>query len=271
MYLGIDIGGTKTLVASIDNEGVITQRHKFHTPKHYSEFIAELMTALEQLEHKDFVAAGVAAPGKIDRERGVVIAFGNLPWANIPLRHDIEKIAHCPVIVENDAKLAGLSEAMLIKEFDKVLYVTVSTGIGTGLIVNQKIDESLEDSEGGQMLLEHAGKLEPWEDFASGRAIVKRFGKKASDIKDKKTWQIIAHNIALGLIDLIAVMQPDAIVLGGGVGSHYDKFGEYLHEYLAEYKNPLFTIPIIKQAERPALAVLYGCYDIASQTYGKAS
>ncbi|HSW80469.1 MAG TPA: ROK family protein [Candidatus Saccharimonadales bacterium] len=271
MYLGIDIGGTKTLVASINNEGVITQRHKFRTPKHYSEFLAELMTALEELEHKEFIAAGVAAPGKIDRERGVVIAFGNLAWTNIPIRHDLEKIIHCPVVVENDAKLAGLSEAMLIKEFRKVLYVTVSTGIGTGLIVDQQIEPNMADSEGGQILLEHGGKLEPWEDFASGRAIVRRFGKKASEIEDKKTWQIIAHNIAIGLIDQIALMQPDAIVLGGGVGSHYDKFGAFLREYLAEYQNPLFTVPIIKQAERPALAVLYGCYDIARQRYGKAT
>ncbi len=269
MYLGIDIGGTKTLVASITNEGVITQRHKFHTPKHYSEFLAEVMTALEELEHKEFIAAGVAAPGKIDRDRGVVIAFANLPWTNIALRHDIEKISKCPVVIENDAKLAGLSEAMLIKEYDKVLYITVSTGIGTGLIVKQKIDEGMEDSEGGHILLEHHGKLVAWEDFASGRAIFKRFGKKASDIEDKKTWRIIAHDIAIGLIDQIAMMQPDAIVFGGGVGSHFDKFGEFLREYLDEYKYPLFTVPVIKKAERPTLAVLYGCYDLALQRYGK--
>lgn len=268
MYLGIDIGGTKTLVASIDNDGVISHRHKFLTPKLYLDFLTELTGALEILPHKEFKAAGVAAPGKIDRKRGMVIAFGNLAWTNLPLQHDLEKIVHCPVVVENDAKLAGLSEAMLLREFHKVLYVTVSTGIGTGLIVDRQIEPNMADSEGGQILLEHGGKLEPWEDFASGRAIVKRFGKKASDIEDKKTWQVIAHNIAIGLIDQIALMQPDVIVLGGGVGSHYDKYGEYLREYLQEYQNPLFTVPVIRQAQRPTLAVLYGCYDIARQKYG---
>jgi predicted NBD/HSP70 family sugar kinase len=271
MYLGIDIGGTKTLVASIDNEGVLEERHKFHTPQSYDEFLKELAAAVDELSTKKFIAAGVAAPGKLDREHGIAIAFGNLPWTNVPLKHDVEQLIDCPVVIENDAKLAGLSEAMLLKEHQKVLYVTVSTGIGTGFIVDQKIDPTMEDSEGGQMLLQHGGKLEAWEDFASGRAIVKRFGKRASDIHDKETWQIIAHDIALGLIDLIALMQPDIIVLGGGVGAHFDRFKDYLHEYLDEYQNPLFTVPIIKEAARPALAVLYGCYDLARQVYGKAA
>ncbi len=271
MYLGVDIGGTKTLVASIDSEGVIAQRHKFHTPVVYEDFLSELAEALGILDVKDFVAAGVAVPGRINRTNGEAIAFGNLPWKRIPIKNDIEAIVNCPVVVENDAKLAGLSEAMLLKEHQKVLYVTISTGIGTGLIVNQRIDPAMADSEGGQMLLEHNGKLEAWEDFASGRAIVQRFGKRASDIHDNATWQIIAHNIALGLIDLIALMQPDVIVLGGGVGGHYDKFKDFLHENLNEYQNPLFTVPIIKEAARPTLAVLYGCYDIARQVYGKTA
>ncbi len=271
MYLAIDIGGTKTLVASLDVHGNIHERHKFLTPKAYSMFLEELAKSVDVLSTKKFIAAGVAAPGKIDRDRGVVIAFGNLDWTNVTLKGDLERIVNCPVVIENDAKLAGLSEAMLLKDFDKVLYVTISTGIGTGLIVNQQIDPSMADSEGGQILLEHGGKLESWEDFASGRAIVKRFGKKASEIEDKKIWQIIAHNIAIGLIDQIALMQPDVIVLGGGVGSHYEKFHAYLQKYLDEYQNPLFTVPVIKQAERPALAVLYGCYDLARQTYGKTA
>lgn len=267
--MGIDIGGTKTLVASLDEHGVIIEHHKFPTPKMYTDFLKQLAIFVDKLTTKKFLAASVGTPSKVDREHGIAIAFGTLPWRNLPLRQDVKKIVHCPVLIENDANLAGLSEAMLIKNYRKVLYVTISTGIGTGFIVDQKIEPATADSEGGQMLLSHGGKLEDWEDFASGRAFARRFGKKASEIIDPKTWRIVAHDIALGLIELIAVMQPDAIVLGGGFGGHYDKYRHFLDDYLREYENPLFTVPVIKEAARPAFAVLYGCYDLASQVYGK--
>jgi glucokinase len=271
MYLGIDIGGTKTVIACLDENGVIQESYRFPTPESYKEFLKELSVNVDKLSTKRLKAACVAFPAKIDRERGVAIAFGNRPWRNIHVREDMAKLLGCKVLIENDANLAGLSEAMLLKQYRKVLYVTISTGIGTGFIVDQQIDPDMADSEGGNILLQHGGKLEPWEDFASGRAIVNRFGKRASEINDKRTWQIIAHDIALGLIDLIAVMQPDAVVLGGGVGTYYSKYKEYLNDYIKDFENPLFTAPAIREAARPELAVVYGCYDLAKGTYGKAS
>lgn len=271
MYLGIDIGGTKTIVASLDDNGVIQENLRFPTPHNYPDFLKELAKYVDKLTTKEFIAAGVGVPSKIDRTRGVAIAGGRLPWKNVPIQKDVQVIAHCPTVIDNDANLAGLSEAMLLKEYSKVLYVTISTGIGTGFIVDQRIDPSMADSEGGVMLLEHSGKLEPWEDFASGQAIVRRFGKRASEITDADTWRTIAHDISLGLIDLIALTQPDIIVLGGGVGGYYGKFREYLQHYLKEYENPLIAIPPIKEAERPNLAVVYGSYDLAKSVYGKAT
>jgi predicted NBD/HSP70 family sugar kinase len=271
MYLGIDIGGTKTIAASLDAAGVIKESYRFPTPKKYEDFIEELASAVAELTTKKFVAVGVGVPGKIDRERGIGIAFGNLPWRSVPIRKDVQKIANAPVVIENDANLAGLSEAMLLKHHRKVLYVTISTGIGTGFIVDRVIDPNLADSEGGNILLEHNGKLEAWEDFASGRAIAKRFGKQAREITDKHTWQVIARNIALGLIDLIALTEPDIIVLGGGVGTYYSRYREFLTEFLEEHRSPLFKIPPIQEAARPEQAVVYGCYDLARSVYGKHS
>ena len=268
MYLGIDIGGTKTLVASLDNDGVIQEEFRFPTPKLYRDFLKKLTENVEKLSTNKFIAAGVGAPGKIERKDGIGVAFGNLSWRNVDIAKDVNAVAGCPVVVENDANLAGLSEAMLLKQHQKVLYITISTGIGTGFIVNQQIDPELADSEGGHMMLEHNGKVQSWEDFASGRAIVRRFGKHASEITDKHTWQIIAHDIALGLIDLIAVTEPDVIVLGGGVNTHFDKFGDYLKAYLKQYDNPLITLPELRVAARPEQAVVYGCYDLAKSHYG---
>lgn len=269
MYLGIDIGGTKTLVAALNNEGVISESVKFPTPKVYPEFLKELAVAVATLSTKEFIAAGVAAPGRVDREHGVVVAFGNLPWKDIPLKRDVQRIIHCPAIVDNDANLAGLSEAMLLPQHEAVLYVTVSTGIGTGIITNREIDPEFADSEGGEILLEHKGKLQKWEDFASGRAIVKQFGKRASDITDTKTWKIISRNIAVGLFDLITFIQPDAVVLGGGVGTHFDEFDDYLLKELKNFETPITPIPPIYRAKRPEEAVAYGCYDLAKSVYGK--
>jgi predicted NBD/HSP70 family sugar kinase len=157
---------------------------------------------------------------------------------------------------------------MLIPQYACVLYVTVSTGIGTGIITNRTIDPEFADSEGGHIMLEHKGKLQMWEHFASGKAIVRRFGKRASEIKDDKTWKLIAHDIALGLYDLTAFIQPDAVVLGGGVMAHLGKFDDLLLQELHKYTTPLTPIPPILQAQRPDEAVVYGCYDLAKSVYG---
>jgi len=269
MYLGIDIGGTKTLVARLTNKGEIIQSTKFQTPKIYNDFLKELAISVANLSSDTYVAVGVAAPGSIDREKGIAQDFGNLPWHHVPLKRDIEQLIGSPTIIENDANLAGLSEATLIKQYRCVLYVTVSTGIGTGIITNQEIDPEFADSEGGHIMLEHDGSLQTWEHFASGKAIVRRFGKRADEIKELKTWKIIAHDIGLGLYDLIAFIQPDAVVLGGGVMSHLDTFEDLLLKELHKYETPLTPIPPILRAKRPEQAVVYGCYELARRTYGR--
>jgi predicted NBD/HSP70 family sugar kinase len=268
MYVAIDVGGTKTLVAVVNGRGVIKEEIRILTPKDYDEFLKQLADTVAKLSTDDFKACGIGIPGVIDHKRGYGLSFGHVPWRNVPVYADVERIVKCPVVMENDAKLAGLSEAMLAKDYRRVLYVTISTGIGTGYIVNQKIDPNLSTNEGGHMLLEHHSKYMRWEDFASGSAIVKQFGKPMKDINDQRTLRIIARNIALGMINLIAILTPDVIIIGGSIGTYYEKYREPLDEYLQKYDNPLIKLPVIKAAERPERAVIYGCYDLARQTYG---
>src|SRR5258707_760987 len=111
MYLAIDVGGTKTLVAVFNAAGEVIEEDKFATPTSYEEFLSALAEQVHNLQTKDFQRCVTAMPGLVDRKHGIVIAFGNLPWQNIPAEADIEKIASCPVLIENDANLAGLSEA----------------------------------------------------------------------------------------------------------------------------------------------------------------
>jgi predicted NBD/HSP70 family sugar kinase len=266
-YGAIDVGGTKTLVAIFNQDGDVVEKQKFPTPSEYPDFLEELKKTLEILSNHDFQAFTVAMPGSVDHKHGLVHAFGNLSWRDVHVIADLEKIIHCPVLLENDAKLAGLSEAVQVPEYEKVLYITISTGIGTGLIVGGQIDRALDDSEGGQMMLEHDGRLQKWESFASGKAIVARYGKRAADLDDPEAWRALSRDFASGILALVAIMQPDAVIIGGGAGSHFDKFGDYLRDELKKYETPMVPIPPVLPAKNPEEAVIYGCYKLARQTY----
>lgn len=270
MYLGIDIGGTKTLIAALTNDGEITESRKIPTATNYDHFLLELRNALAHMKSHDWQAAGVGMPtSRFDRKHGIAFRFGNLPWKNIHIQKDLERLLHCPVVLENDAKMASLSEAMLVKDtYHRVLYVTISTGIGYGLAVEGTIDPNIGDGGGRAIMLEHHGKLVPWESFASGKAIVERYGKRATDIHDETTWRAISRDLKLGFLQLIAVTQPDVIVVGGSVGNYFERFKSILSTELKQYETPSLHIPPLKKAGRPEEAVVFGCYDLAKQRFG---
>ncbi len=269
MYIGVDIGGTKTLLAVIKADGEIKEKIKFPTPQKYEDFLTELASSVDKLSTKEFEWAGVASPGVIDREHGIGRDFGNLAWEDVHIARDIERIIDCPVSVENDAKLAGLSEAKLVSDdYSRVLYVTISTGIGYALIVDGKIDTKIGDGGGKALMVEHNDVVRPWEEFASGKAIVERFGKRASEIDDPNIWKIMARDFALGFIDLIAVLSPEVIIIGGGVGTHFHKYKDFLLAELKRYETPMLPIPRIIEAQRPEEAVIYGCYEMIRNRHG---
>lgn len=269
MYLGIDIGGTKTLVAVFDEAGNLGQTVKFPTADNYQQFLADLQTQTANLAKFTAGATGVA--GRIDRQTGTIIKCGNLSWENEPVKQDLEKIFGCPFIVENDAKAGGLAEAVNVStEFKNVLFVTIGTGIGLAYISNGKIDLDVVDSGGRGMMIEYEGKVQSWEAFASGTAIVERYGKRAADITDEATWKEIVHAFSLGILDLLGLVAPDVIIIGGGVGSHFDRFGSLLEAELKQYENNLLKIPPLRPAKNPEQAVIYGCYQLITQD-GKAA
>jgi glucokinase len=271
MIIGVDIGGTKTLIGVFDEAGTVTSQVRFETPKDYQEFLSAFRQNFEGLglpEKAEFCA--MAVPSSIDRKQGVAITFGNLPWKNVAVEGDIAKIVDCPTKIENDANLAGLSEALTRSPVpDKVLYVTISTGIGTGVIDEGVIDETLEDSEGGNMLLPYGGELQIWEKFGSGKAIVAAYGKPASEIDDPAIWAEIVERWWLGFVELCSVIEPDLIVIGGGVGSHFSKYGELLLSRITEKLPPIVRRPKIEQALHAEQAALLGTYYFAKQQLEK--
>lgn len=267
MYLGIDVGGTKTLLAVFSSEAKILKQYKFPTPKKYPDFLTQLKTALQQFGEYHISACCCAVPAKVDRQKGVGLVFGNLAWRNAPIANDVGKLLdHAKVLVENDANLAGLYEALIFhKEYKKVLYITIGTGIGDGIIIDGKIDPDFADSESGQMMLNYNGKLTRWEDIASGRALVERYGKTGNEIMDPKIWQQFASDLALGLIELVATLQPDVIIFGGGIGTHFNKYADFLRLELKKHENRMVPMPPLVQANKPEEAVIYGCFDYLIQ------
>jgi glucokinase len=267
MYLAIDVGGTKTLLAVFNREGKIVHEHKFPTNKSYERFLADLEAAIEtELKKYKITYCCCAMPGKIDRTRGVVQHLGNLKWENVPIKDDLHNVLGIPVLVENDANLAGLYEALLVhSKYKKVLYLTISTGIGDGIIIDGKIDPNFADSEPGHMVMKHDGKMEKWQDFASGRTLVQHYNKKAKDLNDAGAWEQFAKNVAQGLDELIAVLQPQIVLIGGSLGTYFHKYGDLLVKELTKYQNAMVDIPPIVQAKRPQEAVVYGCYDFIKQ------
>jgi predicted NBD/HSP70 family sugar kinase len=266
MILAVDIGGTKTLVAICKQDGLVVDQVRFETPKKYKDFLNTFSATLETIDAKNATIVSMAVPAKIDRKTGMAIAFGNLSWKNVPIKTDIEKLTGKNVLIENDANLAGLSEIHNLNPLPhKGLYITISTGIGTGIISNGYLDEDFVDSEGGQMLFEHDNKLQKWEEFASGKAIVAKYGKRASEITDKKIWSEIANNFAIGIVNLCSVLDPDVIVIGGGVGSHFKKFEQPLSKRITQIISPLIKVPKILPAKHAEEAVILGCVIYAKQ------
>lgn len=257
------------MLTTFSDSGEALKSIKIQTPIMYPDFIGEVKKSIHEItDGEQPKACAIALPGLVDREHGVAVYFGNLPWENVHIRDDLSDTLQCPILLENDAKLAGLAEAHSVRElYSRVLYVTVSTGIGIGLTVDGVIDHTVSDAGGRGIMLEHRGKIMAWEEFASGKAIVAQTGKMAKDITDPADWYLVARNIAIGLINLIGAYSPDCVIIGGGVGSHLEKFHEQLHEELELYRNRmLITMPQVMKAQHPEEAVVYGGYLLASRS-----
>lgn len=268
MILGVDIGGTKTLIGLFTDNGKLTQSIKFPTPIKYSDFIKSFEENFNKLNPKNLRVAAVAVPALLNREKGLAIKFGNLPWKNAPIEDDLRNITKVATYIENDSKLAALAESYLVSKPlpDKILYITISTGIGAGLIYKGDLSSSMLDSEAGHMILPNEnGELVIWESFASGKAIKNKYGKLASEIDDPKTWEAISKNIALGLVELCAVIEPDLVIIGGGVGTHFTKYGALLTKQIKEMLPEIVKMPKIIGAKNAEQAALNGCFIYATK------
>lgn len=266
MILGVDIGGTKTLLGVFNKTGEVVETLKFPTPKEYDQFLAELKTNFNNLKEKSFETAVAAIPGMLNRGKGTFLRAGNLSWHDVAIVEDLQNAVGITTLrTENDAKLAGLFEAQAFPD-SLVLYITISTGIGTAVVSSGRLDHAMLDSEGGFILIPDGKQMVPWEKIGSGKAIKEKYGKLARDIDDLGIWDEITNIMALGVVDLCAVVEPDVVIIGGGVGSSFKKFGEMLTTKVAKLKPEIVKMPKIVGAKDAEMASLRGCYVYAQQT-----
>ncbi len=261
MIIAVDTGGTKTLVTAFSHDGVAGKRIKFQTPAKEEDYLALLKETLQDTYGGQRVdAIVVAMPGIV--KDGVAVWCNNLKWKNFNVAAKLKGVlGDIPVWVENDANLAGLAETRSRTPMPlSSLYVTVSTGIGTGITTNGTIDPGMRLSEGGRMLVEYQGKVREWESFASGQAIYKTYGQYARDISSKRIWNEIADRISRGFLAAIPLLQPQVIIIGGSIGTYFDQYSERLETILRSHLPPHIPCPHIVPARHPEEAVIYGCY-----------
>ena len=247
MYLAIDIGGTKTLIALFSRRGRVIRRYKFRTSRSYQRFETDLLKNLLPFSKRRVKCVVVAIPGVVQKNCSATL--GNRDWGKIDLFTPIKSLFDCPIYFENDANLASIYESYGLK--GKTIFLTFSTGIGGGIAENGKVLPGSEKFEPGHIIYEYNGKKAEWEDIAASSALEKAYHVDlATDIRGKKAYQDIANRVTLGLSDIVNRYHPDTIVLGGPLGKVFRLYSKYLPKLGVRYRRP----------KRPLESVIYGCY-----------
>ena len=208
-------------------------------------------------DRSDFLGVGIGSPGPLDRARGIVIVSPNLAWRNFPLRDEVSKRVNLPAALDNDANCATLGEwwCGAAKGGRNVVGITIGTGIGGGLIFDGKLYHGSSDGAGeiGHTTIDPTGRrckcgnYGCLEAYASGPAIAERAreelevdgdsillemvegdasritaqivfeASKRGDVVATQVVRDTAHFLGVGVSNLINVLNPDIVVIAGGV------------------------------------------------------
>jgi glucokinase len=228
--LAVDLGGTKTSIALVDRSGRISEKRKLPAASNFRN-------SIEQIAPRAGVAAaGVIVPGIYDRGSGGAWA-PNL-WGNDfhPLRESLEQRLGVPIAIGSDRTGSVLAEQWLgaARGLQNVAFVAVGTGIGVGIVSNGQPLEGAHGAAGaaGWMLVGRAWKPEyarcgGWETEAAGPALARRAGMATAEAVVAAARgghngaldavRRTAEYLAMGVAALIAVLDPDMVVLGGGL------------------------------------------------------
>jgi len=231
MYIALDIGGTKLMVAAFSDSYEILARERADTPAS----LEQGLTLLKELAHsvaagRAVRALGASAGGPLNYQSGVVSPLHMPTWREVPLKAIIEAEFNAPFAVDVDTNAAALAEYSFGQnQSDRLLYVTVSTGMGGGLVVDGELYRGTKGAhpEIGHQSIAYklpvsgpiacaCGGSACVEAIVSGTAIRSHYGKPAEELSSSE-WDQVGHNLGQALRNAAALYAPDRIVLGGGV------------------------------------------------------
>jgi glucokinase len=249
VYIGIDIGGTKMMVAAVDAEMRILRRVKAATPLNLQEGLEQLYALIDDMaEKEEILGLGMAIGGPIDIAAGTVSPL-NLPeWRDVPIRQLLETRYGCPLHYGVDTDVAAVAEYRLAGlRVVRFLYVTISTGVGGGFLIDGQVYRGLDGAHpevGHQGIPARVrypervrcgcGSPTCLEALVSGSGIAHVYGKPAYALEPDE-WDEVAYNLSQGLRNMIVMLSPDLIVLGGGVTTGGGQnFLDSTYAYLAQ-------------------------------------
>ena len=272
MQIGIDLGATKIEYVLLNDKGDEIIRDREKTPLDYSETIDTISNIVNKLDTKynNTFEVGICHPGSISNETGLLNNATNSPWMNEKLfQKDIAKKLNRNVFCENDANCFALSESIdgSAKHYNIVFGIILGSGCGGGFVVNKKIVKGANNFAGEWGHNRFPLKEGTVQDFLSGLSLSRIFNEKfkknlkASEIfdlyrkKNTEACKIIEEykeNLAISLSSVINILDPDAIVFGGGVSNEItflDEIKGKIEKYLNEKKiNTAFIKPLYGDA-----------------------
>lgn len=247
--IGLDVGGTKIRAGVVTRNGKILFSAKVPTesPRGKSVVLENIVRSLESVWRADVAAIGVGMAGIVDHEKGLYRQGPNLPPAfkNVPVAAILRKKFHVPVSVDNDVHCFTLAEAKFgaAKRFSTVVGLTLGTGIGGGIVIDGRLFRGRDNAAGeiGHMTVAAefparcgCGRQGHLEAYGSGSAMRRLYkavsgldkeplevekAAKAGDAKAKKAISIMADGLAAGFANVIHVLNPDIIVVGGSIAA----------------------------------------------------
>ncbi|HUQ00278.1 MAG TPA: ROK family protein [Aeromicrobium sp.] len=263
LAIGVDIGGTKIAAGVVDRAGHILTRRLVPTATQSTDALVDAIVAVARdlAAEAQVAAVGIGVAGLVDPTRSVVRSSSHLPLRDEPLRDRIATALGLPVMLDNDAHVGGLAELSLgaARGAEHALLVTVGTGIGGAVIINGRVHRGWQGEAGeiGHLIVERDGRHCPcgsrgcWEQYASGRALMRAAAAAGLDAEHgsavtaaasagnpqaQAVFCEIGRWLGIGIASLVAVLDPEVVVVGGGVSSAGDHLlkpaGEAFRTYL---------------------------------------
>lgn len=247
--IGIDLGGTNIAVGLVDRFNRLIDKISSPTKSErgvdaiVSDIVLLCNTIAEKnnLSIKDIASVGIGCPGTIDAESGVVVYSNNIRMDNVPLRDMLEEKLNIKVNIENDANAAAFGEYITnFKDVKSFVLMTLGTGVGSGLVIDGKLYRGFNGAgfECGHMVIHPGGEkctcgsLGCLEAYASASALQKRGKDSCENIfalahkgsgKYQKVLDDYITDLSLGIGNVINIIQPQVLAIGGGVSNAGDE------------------------------------------------